>query len=228
LQEAGAAHWVGKAETVSLEGIANASAALIEDTAARQAMRAAALTITDGLGANRTVSAIKSPVKAKDGSCVSLRLARPEHRDVMLAWQTAPGGRRYARNPQPPAREEHEQWFRTKLADPKCIFNVVMRNDEPVGILRYDWRDGEQAFEVSILIAAEWQGLGIAAAALTLGRRLLPDSLIVADVDPANVASAALFEGAAFHRMDGRKYILSPLNASSAHDGLVMPVADSN
>jgi len=224
LQEAGAARWVGKADTVSLGTIASAATALIEGPATRQAMRAAALGITDGLGANRAISAILGPVKTKDGARVSLRPAAREHRDAMLTWQTAPGARRYARSPRPPGREEHERWFYAKLADPKCVFNVVMRDDEPVGVLRYDWHVDEQAFEVSILMAAERQGQGIASAALALGRRLLPDSLIVADVDPANVTSAALFERAGYRRTDRRKYVLPPLNATPARNGLAAPL----
>ena len=105
-----------------------------------------------------------------------------------------------------------------KFADPRCVFNVVLRDNNPVGVLRYDWREGEQAFEVSILIAAEWQGQGIASAALTLGRQLLPNWPIIAEVDPGNVASVSLFERAGYRRLNQHKYALPPLEAAASQD----------
>jgi UDP-2,4-diacetamido-2,4,6-trideoxy-beta-L-altropyranose hydrolase len=223
LQEAGVARWLGKAETVSLEAIAHASAALLEDAAGRQALRAAALAMTDGLGANRAVSAIQGSVKARDGAHISLRPAMWGDCNMMFTWQTAPAARRYARNPQPPTREEHEHWFRAKFADPRCVLNVILRNGEPAGVLRHDWRENHQAFEVSILVAVDRQGQGIASAAITLGRQLLPDSAFIADVDPRNPTSAALFERAGYRRVDQRTYVLSPLNAAPSRDRAVVP-----
>jgi UDP-2,4-diacetamido-2,4,6-trideoxy-beta-L-altropyranose hydrolase len=220
LQEIGAARWIGRSDTVSKEVIANAAAALIEDASARQTMHAAALTTTDGLGANRTVSAIHGRVKSRDGAFITLRPTAWKDCDVMFAWQTAPAARRYARNPQAPSRREHEAWFSAKLADPKCVFNVILRNDEPVGLLRYDWHQREQVFEVSILLAVERQGQGVASAALMVGRRLLPDFAFVADVDPMNAASVALFKNAGYRRIDKRKFLFSPFDAASScgHD----------
>ncbi len=219
LDRAGAAKWLGSVGSLSDDQLRAAVKSLIEDHTGRAAMRAAALTITDGLGARRVVSAVEDPVRAKDGLLVTLRPAGPDDCEMMFAWQTAPGARKYSRNPQPFRYEEHREWFRRKLADPKCVFNIAMHDGKPAGILRYDGR-AEQAFEVSILVSADHQRRGIASTALTLGRRLLPDAVVTAEVDPANLASASLFTRAGYRRIDERRYILAPGDASPTHHGL--------
>ncbi len=150
------------------------------------------------------------PLRAKDGRIVALRQASFTDSAAMLAWQSAPGVRAYARNPEPPQSGEHERWLKAKLADPDCVFNIVLCGDEPVGILRFDRLAERDASEVSILIAAERQGLGIGGKALELGKRLLPKERIVAAIHADNRASIRMFEAAGYRAAGGGEWILEP------------------
>ena len=111
---------------------------------------------------------------------MALRQATLADSAAMLEWQSAPGIRAYARNPAAPVPAEHERWFRAKLDDPDCIFNVILHGDEPVGILRFDRLAAADASEISILICADRQGLGIGGCALDAAKHLLPAERIVA------------------------------------------------
>ena len=133
----------------------------------------------------------------------------------MLRWQSTPGIRSYARNPQAPDPDQHECWLKAKLADPGCVFNVVLCGDLPVGILRFDWIAARNAFEVSILIDAEHQAKGIASHALELGKRLLPSDRIIAAIHAENHASIRLFEAAGYRPQSQGEWLLEPVRNPS-------------
>jgi UDP-2,4-diacetamido-2,4,6-trideoxy-beta-L-altropyranose hydrolase len=105
------------------------------------------------------------------------------------------------------------RWLKAKLAAPDCIFNIVLCDGEPVGILRFDRLPARDASEVSILIAAEQQGRGIGSAALLLGKRLLPQERIIAAINPANRASIRMFEAACYRAAAADEWILEPASS---------------
>jgi UDP-2,4-diacetamido-2,4,6-trideoxy-beta-L-altropyranose hydrolase len=214
LDASGAAVYWGDIGNQSVDELAAALKRLAADRAGRSAMSATAAALVDGLGAARARMSCAAPLRAKDGRIVTLRQAVFADAGAMLAWQSAPGARAYARNPAAPKPEEHERWLKAKLADPNCIFNVVLCGGEPVGILRFDRLAARDASEVSILITAERQGLGIGGAALALGRRLLPQERIVAAIHPENRASIRMFAAAGYRagaaHGDGSEWILEP------------------
>ncbi|HEV8014417.1 MAG TPA: UDP-2,4-diacetamido-2,4,6-trideoxy-beta-L-altropyranose hydrolase [Stellaceae bacterium] len=210
LGAAGAALYLGDIGARPAAEIATALQALCADTATRRAMSAAASQLVDGLGAARVRVSCFAPQRAKDGRVVSLRPANFADAADMLAWQSAPGVRRYARNPAAPTPGEHERWLRAKLDDPDCIFNVVLHGDAPVGVLRFDRIAAANALEVSILIAADRQGLGIGSCALELGKQLLAKERICAAIHPGNVASIRLFERAGYRAANPGEWILAP------------------
>jgi RimJ/RimL family protein N-acetyltransferase len=171
-------------------------------------MRAAAIKITDGLGAARVRAACYPALVAKDGRPVQLRPATMADSSLMLAWQSAPGVRAHSRNPQPPKPAEHTQWLQNKLADPRCIFHVVLHDGHPVGVLRLD-RQPSGAYEISILIAAEAHNRNIGGTALQLVKRLVPDAVVHAAIHPENIASIHMFERAGYFRA-GAEWTLTP------------------
>lgn len=215
LDRAGAAWNLGGVKAVAAHRMAAEITRLVSDQTRRAAMRARALAITDGLGAARVVSVLGQSIAATGCGAVTLRPVADEDCEIMFEWQSAPGARRYSRNPQAPTRSEHEKWFRSKMADPGCVMNIVQHAGRPVGVLRYDWRKTEEWFEVSMLIASEHQGQGVGVAALELGKQLLRSFDVVAEVDPANSRSAALFNRAGYSRVDDRHYLLSSASLRS-------------
>jgi UDP-2,4-diacetamido-2,4,6-trideoxy-beta-L-altropyranose hydrolase len=206
----GAALYLGDIGARMASEIAKVLKDLGADAAARAAMSAAAARLVDGLGAARVRASCDVPLRAKDGRVVSLRQAGFGDAAAMLAWQSAPGVRAYARNPAPPASGEHERWLRAKLDDPDCIFNIVLHGDEPVGILRFDRVPDATALEISILIAAGRQSLGIGGCALELGKRLLPSERIIAAIHPDNTASIRMFERAGYRASNPGEWSLAP------------------
>lgn len=214
LAASGAAVYWGDIGSRSVNEIAAALKRLVADQAGRAAMSEAAAALVDGLGAARVRMSCDTLLRAKDGRIVALRQATFADSAAMFAWQSAPGVRHYARNPAAPKPDEHERWLKARLADPDCIFNIVLCGDEPVGILRFDRLAERDASEVSILIAAERQGLGIGGKALELGKRLLPKERIIAAIHADNRASIRMFEAAGYRAAGDGEWILEPTTSA--------------
>lgn len=206
---AGAAQSLGDAGSLTASAVAAALRALSDEPDRRRAMAQAAGRLCDGLGARRVAMELDLP-RARDGEPVRLRPARRDDGELMLAWQSQPGARRFSRSPHAPQREAHFAWFEQKLSERSCVFNIVMHGETPAGVLRLD-RQADMGFQISILIDASHQRLGLARAALLLARRLMPDVLLLAEVLPGNEGSAALFRDAGYRRTDGRWLVHQPL-----------------
>ncbi|MCB1509847.1 MAG: GNAT family N-acetyltransferase, partial [Hyphomicrobiaceae bacterium] len=134
--------------------------------------------------------------------------------EMLFAWQLQPETRRFARNPEPPTWDGHVAWLAGKLADPRCLFNIVVEDGVPVGFVRLDVVPAAagyaEAFEISIAISSERAGGGLGLAALRLARRLVPDAEIQAVVLPANAASLALFKKAGYMPCGENRFVVTP------------------
>jgi RimJ/RimL family protein N-acetyltransferase len=150
------------------------------------------------LGARRVAMELL-PERATDSQPVTLRPAAMDDAQVIFEWQSAPETRRFARNPQLPALEEHLAWMAGRLKRQDSVFNIVLHGGVAAGVVRLD-RIGREGlrFEVSIVTAPGRHGLGIGKAALRLSRRLLPEAEFLAHVLPQNTASCALFQSAGY------------------------------
>ncbi len=206
----GAAQGLGEGAALTPEQVAGAVLDFVQSPRWRVEMVRRAALVCDGRGAARLAMAV-APARAKDGRPVTLRPASMDDAEIMLAWQCAPGVRRFARNPAMPGEAEHRDWLAARLENPDCLLNIVLHGDEPAGVLRLDavCDTSRPTFEVSILIAPDRQGLGLGRAALMLGRRLAPEAEFLAEVHEDNAASHALFRSAAFTLRDGA-YRLAP------------------
>ncbi len=196
LAAAGAVHLVDRGAELSADTVAKALDRLVLEDDYRLAMAKLAAGICDGIGVRRVVQALDPP-RARDGGAVMLRPATGADGDLLLEWQSHPGVRRHFRNPAVPTPEEHFRWLESKLSDPGCLFNIIQHDSRPAGVVRLD-RTGPTAFEVSILAAPGSERLGLARAGLLLARDLVPDSSLVAEVLPANVAAQNLFRSAGY------------------------------
>ncbi len=188
--------------------IAEALRDLASDAAALRDLSLQAAGVCDGRGCERVGLALVAPGQAKDGRAVALRLATPADKDLILEWQSHPTTRRFSRNPAIPTAEEHHQWFTARLADPDCLLSLITLDGAPAGVLRLDLRapltqaPEAPTFEVSILVAPEHRGLGIALEALRYLRRWQGAAVIAATVLAGNDASAALFRAAGYQPGD--------------------------
>jgi UDP-2,4-diacetamido-2,4,6-trideoxy-beta-L-altropyranose hydrolase len=172
---------------------------LVEDSGATAEMAIRAAGVCDGLGLPRVLLELDPPV-TRAGVPVALQPVRWSDRDLILAWQKHPDTRRYFNNPEPPSRTEHEAWLRAKLDDPQAQLHLILADGQPAGILRTDPEGEEGVARVSILMAPEARGRGLATGALRAGRRLTPQTLLRAQVHEGNVASERLFRAAGYER----------------------------
>jgi UDP-2,4-diacetamido-2,4,6-trideoxy-beta-L-altropyranose hydrolase len=205
LSVAGAVRIVGREGAIRARDIATALTELGHDAAGRRAMAAEAAALCDGLGATRVMMETCTDMVDRDGMRITLRPATIADGEIMLSWQRDPRTRRHFRNPAIPEAAEHRTWLGAKLGDRNCLLNIIERDNIPTGVLRFDrtMKNDVPKNEVSILVAPGLHGRGIAKAALALGRIMLANETLWADVHDGNEASAALFRSAGFRLENG-------------------------
>lgn len=210
LAQAGASRDLGPAHILCKADLMSAVASMAADRLLRQGMSLAGRMLVDGLGAPRVAAACQAPQLALDGRPVRLRPATWNDKEYMLEWQSVPGIRAFSRHPNPPGREDHERWLEAKLRDPRCFFNVIELGDSPAGVLRLDGLEGDGVYEVSILVAPGWHGLGVGGAALALAAQTFPAIEMRAIIRADNAASIRMFERQGYVRCADEEWRLTP------------------
>ena len=133
-------------------------------------------------------------------TCVRLRTATPDDAGQLLAWRNDPETRRASFSETEVARADHERWLAETLSRGDRHLYVAVADGRDVGTARLDVCGAEA--EVSITVAPEWRGRGLATAML----RALTDeafdrlalSRLVARVKASNPGSRAVFERVGF------------------------------
>jgi RimJ/RimL family protein N-acetyltransferase len=132
---------------------------------------------------------------------VRAREATEADAELLLAWRNDPRTRQSSRSTAPVPPADHLSWLRGVLADPDRLLLVADHEDAPVGTVRFDRRE-PRCWEVSITLAPESRGRGLAGAVLAEGERVLRDrhdvAVVLATVHQDNAASAALFDHAGY------------------------------
>jgi len=192
LEESGAALNMGLAGQVRPEDVAAAFNKLGNDHQALASMSKAAARMCDGQGATRAALAIHPQAVGRDGRPVRMRVAEPKDMETVFQWQQHPDTRRFARNPKPPGREEHEAWFQGVIADPDREMFMILHDGSDAGVFRLDLLAGG-AREVSILTAPECRGRGVGSAALAFANGFWPGETLHAEVLPGNAVSRKMF-----------------------------------
>jgi UDP-2,4-diacetamido-2,4,6-trideoxy-beta-L-altropyranose hydrolase len=189
----GIAWSMGNGTDVTPSAIAGKLAELVNSKEQRTSQSERGRKLVDGRGAERVVAFLSD-----------LELRRTVETDCAVFWEWAndPETRAASFRSNGISWEDHAQWFRTKLADPKAILYTATKEGLPVGELRYQM-EGKRAI-LSISLGARFRGCGWGQKILTVGtERLFEDSeveFIDAYVKPANQASLKLFAGAGFLR----------------------------
>lgn len=206
LERAGAAASLGSAQGLTAATVRDALDSLLRDEDRRHALSVRAFEICDGRGIDRVMLAL-----AADGDkSLWLRLATSDDSALMFEWQNHPDTRRFARDPHVPAWDEHRSWMERTLYDAAVLLMVIMTGDHPVGILRLDQIENPGTREISIYIAPDRYGQGIARRALDWARGVFPGWTFFAEVMPGNKASHALFQSAGFSPISETRYVNQP------------------
>jgi RimJ/RimL family protein N-acetyltransferase len=134
---------------------------------------------------------------------VTLREARDDDAERLLRWRNDPDAVRFSGTGRPVTTSEHATWLAAARDDPGVHIWIAEADGTALGQVRLDVRD--RVGVVSIGVAAEHRGAGNGSAMLqTLVSLAAGDSALrslKALVDPDNIASLRIFEGAGFRRL---------------------------
>lgn len=118
-------------------------------------------------------------------------------KSLLLEWRNDPRVYEYALNPKPVKPEDHERWFAKRLNSPSCFFYMGLVDGKKIGTVRYDILDKKNEAEVSISLAPEYWGKGLAFDLMKKAEASFKKessiSVIHATVINKNIASMKLF-----------------------------------
>lgn len=194
---AGAIRFVGAHAQVTPDTIAQAVAALAADEHARLSLAATGRKLVDGRGALRLAAWIRA-------LALGVRDVQLDDAEDLLKWRT--DDRNWKHNwatADKPDFAAHVAWLEAKLADPDCIFRILTRQDEPVGVVRFDLGDGGTSAYLSIYLVPAWHGRKMGLPVLLAAERALRRShpgvrRIVSRIHRDNPASERLHRDAGF------------------------------
>lgn len=197
-------------------GWAEAKVAPLLKPAATHPVSLAAREVTDGNGAARVVTTIKT--EWSNGASLHLRSTRLDDAELLFKWQQDPRTRRFSPVRQAPTWEEHQLWIRQKLEDPDSSFYIAFKGDRDCGAVRLDRTEapspplGQQRSwrEVSISIAPELHGQGLATSTLKRLQEIHNDEVLVARIFEDNTASIRLFSSAGFRPYAPQYFVWDP------------------
>lgn len=133
-----------------------------------------------------------------------LKIRKVMHSDceILFQWRNNPAIYKYALNPKAVEHAEHIAWFEMALKNSKCFFYLGLIDNSPCGSIRYQLNDDLNEAEVSISIAPEFWGKGIAYKMMDIAEKELIKEVAVniihATVLNENEASMKLFNKAGF------------------------------
>lgn len=198
LERAGAALDLGWYSRVSAADIREALMSLLISREKRAEMTQRCRRLVDGAGAQRVTNIIQETSKQRP----RLRPVTAEDCRLLWEWKSDPAVRANSFNSTPIQWDEHQNWFRQKLADKFCFIYIVLgEKDTPVGQIRFDL-DADRNAEINVSIDARERNKEYGSAALRLAcHRLSRESNIVkvlAHIKEENKASIRAFSKAGF------------------------------
>ncbi|OEE83856.1 UDP-2,4-diacetamido-2,4,6-trideoxy-beta-L-altropyranose hydrolase [Enterovibrio norvegicus FF-162] len=169
------------------------------------------LVLCDGLGIKRIISELYGSRDNEGENQYILDIAKNEDIELVFEWQCHPETRRYALNPQNPNFEQHVRWMKDKLARVSDYFYLIkdMSKEKSLGAVRLD-RIRKGHYLISIFIAPDNYGKGIASSALKTIDKMYEDVTLHATVLHDNKASQRLFEKSKFKRISKETFIREP------------------
>lgn len=171
---------------------------LLTDADARAALAARARQVVDGQGTARVLGALLQAVRYRG---LTTRPATYADAAMLLGWRNDPETQRWSRKREAVPAQEHADWLQQSLDSGERMLLVMEDDRGPVGTVRWDLESA--GWEVSITLAPDRRGAGLAGPVLTAGERALrtsagPGVTVRAVVHRDNAASARLFAGAGY------------------------------
>ena len=183
------------------------------DTDLQARLSRAATDVVDGFGIIRILREILD--LALPDLPVRLAPLTTSDAQVTFDWQCFPGQRTHFRSQTTPSWSDHCAWIERAVRSDDSLIRLIRLGDMPAGVIRLDptalarrlW-PGAEGREVSIIVAPELHGRGIATRALRLLLETTPEHPVVAEVAIANTASARLFRKCGFAEREHGLFVL--------------------
>ncbi len=152
---------------------------------------------------------------------IKLRKAVESDCESIYHWRNHEKTRQFIFDPQVISLEDHTMWFSKSLKNRSRQLLIAEQAGRPVGVLRYDFDEKNQA-EVSIYLVPGEEGKGYGAELLKAGNHWLasvaPDTTtVIAQVLPENKASLKSFENAGYTEF-AREYHYDLKSEGNGHE----------
>lgn len=183
-------------------------ARVLGDADERAALADRAGALVDGRGSWRVVTAweqlLVMPPALVEPRPLAVRTATEADAELLWRWRNDPVTRAHSRTTAEVALPEHRAWLEASLRRDDRLLLVASDGSGDVGTVRWD-RDDTGVWEVSITVAPERRGAGLARPLLRAGERALVERLgaptqALATVHEDNDASLRLFARAGYLR----------------------------
>ena len=126
---------------------------------------------------------------------MKLRLAERDDAERLFEWRNDSTTRLNSISSEPVSWPDHVAWLEQSLSMPERALYVAEVDGEPIGTVRLDLAD---VAIISITVAPEHRGRGLAVPMIEAGCDKVQDMSVVAEIRPSNVASIRAFERAGF------------------------------
>ena len=147
------------------------------------------------------------------GPTVELRPATQDDSADLLRWRNDPATREASVQQGEVSLADHVAWLEKALVSKDRLLFVGWRENQRLGQVRLDSR-GQGAWEVSITVAPEQRGRGLAAAMLRAGEaaaKKVGATLLTARIRQANTASLKAFKRAGYYSFIERACATGPV-----------------
>ncbi len=152
LSKDGIIYSYNSAET-TLENIQKHLEILIDNSALRHLFSHNSAKLVDGYGTSKVSRILLGYAN------LSIRLATSEDEQDIYKWRNSPEIRAVSFTNEEISIEQHKQWFRSSLANPNKLILIGERNENPVGVVRFDIF--EEFAEVSIYLIQDLHNKGL-------------------------------------------------------------------
>ncbi|MBY0233883.1 MAG: GNAT family N-acetyltransferase, partial [Burkholderiaceae bacterium] len=176
---------------------------LLDDAGLRQTLATNSRALVDGQGARKVALGLLM----LDQAPLQLRPAELSDAECLWRWRNHPSTRQVSRSQEEIPLDTHRAWLERLLAAGQSRLFLAFLGSAAVGVIRFDplpTSDTEAAFEVSLYLDPQLQGLGLGRALLQAGEAAMAATHadlalnIHAEVLPGNESSLALFRGAGY------------------------------
>jgi len=114
--------------------------------------------------------------------------------------------------------QEHEQWFKRKIADLNCELLIIQLKNENIGLIRIESEQGECEVTIYLIPGYEGQGFGYLALSQAIDNCTLSCKSYLAKVQSKNIPSQKLFQKLGFLEVSKNKAFFLYKKIISKHD----------